>query len=58
LLRDVPVKKVKEFEAEFLSLMKAQHKTTLEQLKKGALTDEITNVLEKVAKDLSKKYAN
>ena len=58
LLRDVPVKKVKEFEFEFLSLMKAQHKSTLEQLKKGALSDEITNVLEKVAKDLSKKYAN
>src|SRR5205085_8557044 len=58
LLRDVPVKKVKEFEFEFLSLMKAQHKTTLEQLKKGALSDEITNVLERVAKDLSKKYAN
>ncbi len=56
LLKDVPVNKVKEFESDFLSLMKDQHKNILEQLKKGALTDEITNVLEKLAKDLSKKY--
>lgn len=58
LLKDVPVRKVKEFEFEFLSLMKAQHKNVLEQLKKGVLNDEITKEIEKVAKDLSKKYAN
>ena len=56
LLRDVPVKKVKEFEFEFLNLMKSQHKNVLDQLKKGVLNDEITNEIERVAKDLSKKY--
>jgi F-type H+/Na+-transporting ATPase subunit alpha len=57
LLKDVPLRKVKDFEADFLSILKAQHKSVLEQLKKGVINDEITNELEKVAKDLVKKYS-
>jgi F-type H+-transporting ATPase subunit alpha len=56
LLRDVPVEKVKEFEANFLGLLEAQHKNVLDGLKKGQLTDEITNTLESVARDLSSTY--
>jgi F-type H+-transporting ATPase subunit alpha len=56
LLRDVPVEKVKEFEANFLNLLEAQHKNVLDGLKKGQLTDEITNTLESVARDLSSNY--
>jgi F-type H+-transporting ATPase subunit alpha len=37
--------------------MENKHKSTLEELKKGNFNDEITSVLEKVAKELSAKYA-
>ncbi len=56
LLRDVPVNKVKEFEADYIAFLEAKHKDVLNQLKAGKFTDEITNVLEAVAKDLSGKY--
>lgn len=56
LLRDVPVEKVKEFETNFLALLEAQHKNVLDGLKKGQLTDEITNTLESVARDLTSTY--
>jgi F-type H+/Na+-transporting ATPase subunit alpha len=56
LLRDIPVAKVKEFETEFLSFLEAKHKNTLNDLKAGKFTDEITEVLENAGKDLAKKY--
>lgn len=56
LLKDVPVKKVREFETDFLNLLGAQHKPVLESLKKGELKEEILAELEKVAKDLSARY--
>lgn len=56
LLRNVPVNKVKEFEADYLNFLEMKHKDVLESLKKGQLTDEITATLEKVAKELSAKY--
>jgi F-type H+/Na+-transporting ATPase subunit alpha len=56
LLRDVPVKRVKEFEEEYLNLLEAQNKPTLEALRQGKLTDAETGVLEKTAKDLVAKY--
>jgi F-type H+-transporting ATPase subunit alpha len=58
LLRDVPVAKVKEFEAEYLAFLEAKHKSTLNDLKAGKFTDEITGVLEAAAKDLTVKYKN
>ncbi len=58
LLRDVPVNKVREFEAEFIAFLEAKHKNVLNDLKAGKLTDDITNVLETVAKDLSRGYKN
>jgi len=57
LLQAIPLKRVSEFETEFLGLLRAQHKNVLEQLAKGVINDDITKELEKVAKDLSKKYS-
>jgi len=57
LLRSVPVNKVIEFEKEFLDAMERKHKSTLDALKAGKYTDEITNVLEATAKDLLGKYS-
>jgi F-type H+-transporting ATPase subunit alpha len=56
LLRDVPVKRVKEFEAEYLNLLEAQNKSTLDTLKKGVIDDSVTAVLEKTASELIPKY--
>jgi len=53
LLRNIPLNKVKAFEEEFLQVLELRHKDVLESLKKGQLTDEVTQVLESVAKDLS-----
>lgn len=56
LLNNVPVDRVKEFEAEYLAFLNTKHRDTLDQLKAGKYTDEQTSVLDKVAKDLSSKY--
>ncbi|KUF44934.1 F0F1 ATP synthase subunit alpha [Myroides marinus] len=56
LLRNVPVSKVKEFEKDYLDALNSRHRDTLNQLKAGKFTDEITAVLEKVAKEISSKY--
>jgi len=56
LLRKVPVDKVKEFERNFLEYLNAKHRDTLDALKAGKFTDEITDVLEKAAVEVSSKY--
>ena len=56
LLQKVPVNKVKEFEKEYLDYLDAQHRDVLDQLKAGKINDDITDVLAKVAKELSDKY--
>jgi len=56
LLRNVPVEKVKEFERDFIAYMNAKHRDVLDALKAGKLTDEITDTLTAVCKDLSSKY--
>ncbi len=56
LLRNVPLNKVREFEKDYLEILERQHKDVLDQLKAGKYTDEITDVLEKVTKDLTAKY--
>ncbi len=57
LLMNVPVEKIKEFEIEFISFMHEKHQDTLDALAAGKLTDEIKSTIEKVAADLSLKYA-
>ncbi len=56
LLRNVPVEKVKEFERDYLELLNAKHRDTLDALKAGKLTDEAIDVLTSVAKDLASRY--
>ncbi len=56
LLRNVPVEKVKEFEKDYLEFLNAKHRDVLDTLKSGKLTDEVTDTLTSVAKDLSEKY--
>jgi F-type H+/Na+-transporting ATPase subunit alpha len=58
LLKDVPVKKVRAFETEYLSYLKAKHADTLAQLKAGKYTDEQTQVLEAAATELTAQYAS
>jgi len=56
LLTNVPINKVKAFEKEYLNFLNAQHRDTLDQLKAGKYTDEITAVLDKVAREMAAKY--
>ena len=56
LLRDVPVDRVKEFEGAYLEYLRTKHSDVLSTLKAGKLTDEVTDTLTSVAKDLSGKY--
>ncbi len=53
----VPVDKVKEFETEYQMLLNAQHRDVLDTLRAGKLDDHVTEVLQKVATDLAKRYA-
>ena len=56
LLGNIPVEKIKAFEDAYLTYLESHHKSTLDALKSGQFTDEITSVLEKVGADLSKQY--
>jgi F-type H+-transporting ATPase subunit alpha len=56
LMRNVPVNKIREFENEYTSQLELRHPQTLAALKAGKLDDEITGVLETVAKELAGKY--
>ena len=56
LLRNVPIDKVKEFETDYLELLNAKHRDTLDTLKAGKLTDEVIDTLTTVANDLAARY--
>ena len=56
LLKTVPVENVKEFEKDYLEFLRAKHLDILNTLKAGKLTDEVTDTLEKVAKEVSAKF--
>ncbi len=56
LMRNVPVNKVKEFETEYLTQLEMRHPETLAALKAGKFDDNITGVLDTVAKEISSKY--
>jgi F-type H+-transporting ATPase subunit alpha len=52
----VPVNKVKEFEKEFIDLMKAQHRQVLDNFRAGKFEDADVEVVKKVATELAVKY--
>ena len=56
LMNDVPVKKIRAFEEEFLSFMRNSHADVLADLKSGKIKDNAASIIEKVAADLSAKY--
>jgi F-type H+-transporting ATPase subunit alpha len=56
LMRSVPVNKVREFEAEFTDQLEARHPEVLAALKAGKFDDQLTGVLETVAKELAARY--
>ncbi|MCF8294726.1 MAG: F0F1 ATP synthase subunit alpha [Bacteroidales bacterium] len=56
LLQAVPVRKVREFETNYLQYLESKHINVLAELKAGKLTDEGMAIMEKVARDLSNTY--
>jgi len=56
LLDLVDVNKVKEFEKDFLNVLSVQHKDTLMALRAGKLDNSVTDVVEKVAREVAVKY--
>jgi F-type H+-transporting ATPase subunit alpha len=59
LLADVPVEKVREFEAVFLETLELKHrKDVLDVLKTGVMPDEVTKILRSVADDVAKNFKN
>lgn len=56
LLKDVPVRKVKEFEKDYIEFLEVKHRDILDNLRDGILNKDITDVLEKVAADLVLKF--
>jgi len=57
LLRDIPVEKVKMFERDFLELLEMQYRGVLDQLRAGVLSDNETQVIEKVAAEVAERYS-
>ncbi|HEY3371266.1 MAG TPA: F0F1 ATP synthase subunit alpha [Prolixibacteraceae bacterium] len=57
LLRNVPVLKVKDFERDFLELMEMQYRPILDNLRSGILSDNETEVIEKVAAEVAERYS-
>ncbi|WP_392436543.1 F0F1 ATP synthase subunit alpha [Cruoricaptor ignavus] len=56
LLKNVPVNKVKEFQKDYVELLKAQHPDTMSAIKSGKIDDSITAVLKSAANDVASKY--
>ena len=56
LINNVPVNKVKAFEKDYITVLELEHKDVLNQLKAGKYTNELTEVLEKVAAEVSAKF--
>jgi F-type H+-transporting ATPase subunit alpha len=53
---NVPVGKVKEFEKDYLDLLKASHKPVLDNLRAGKFEDADVATMKKVAVDLASRY--
>ena len=57
LLRNVPVKSIKDFEEEFLHFMEEKHSKTLKELEKGIFNNDITKILDVAAKNIADRYS-
>ncbi|UQB67234.1 F0F1 ATP synthase subunit alpha [Epilithonimonas zeae] len=56
LLRNIPIRKVKEFQIEYVDFLKNKHPEVMAALKAGKIDDQLTGVLKQVATELSAKY--
>ena len=58
LLENVPLDKVHEFEMLFVQLLKSKYqKEVLDQIASGKLTDEVTDLITKCAREIAGKYS-
>ena len=53
---NVPLESIRKYELELIDLLELKYKSTLEDIRKGKLTDEVKETLNKVAKELASKY--
>jgi F-type H+-transporting ATPase subunit alpha len=53
----VLVNKVRDFEKDFLTVLRTSYKDTLKEIKSGKIDDAVTEVLKKVAKEVAVKYS-
>ena len=57
LLKDVPLDKVRDFQDNFLEIMRTNHaEDVLDELRKGNLTETVSQTIEKVAADVAGQY--
>ena len=56
LLRNIPVRKVKEFMKEYTAFLRTKHPETMAALKAGKIDNDITDTLKSAAADLAGKY--
>jgi F-type H+-transporting ATPase subunit alpha len=56
LLSEVALEKVSEFEKDFTDTLEMKHKDVLDRLSKGEYNDELTSVLETVAKEVAQRH--
>lgn len=56
LLKNVPVRRVKEFMKEFVEFLHAKHPETMAAIKSGKIDGDITKVLTESANDIASKY--
>ncbi|MFY0626536.1 MAG: F0F1 ATP synthase subunit alpha [Reichenbachiella sp.] len=54
----VPVEKARDFQTEFITVMKTQHADTLKELAAGKFTDELTGKLGEVAESVAAGFVN
>ena len=59
LLKNVPLDKVRDFQENFLQILRSNYADSiLGELKNGKLTEEVTKNIEKVAADVAGQYKN
>ncbi|MGQ9620510.1 MAG: F0F1 ATP synthase subunit alpha [Bacteroidales bacterium] len=56
LLKDVPVNRVKDFERDYIEYLEAKHRDVLDDLSKGILNDQITDILDKAASEITQRF--
>lgn len=57
LLKDIPLDKVRDFQENFLQVLRAQHQAdVLDKLALGDMSENVVSIIEKVATDIAEQY--